>query len=71
MHGPHHGGVGLWSAREAGEVLESRNPATGEVLGRVRVASDVDYERVLVSDLAGLGFRSRLPHPTSRGSARP
>lgn len=49
-----------------GRVLESLNPATGEVLGAVRLASRADYERV-VSE-AGRAFREwRMVPAPKRG----
>jgi aldehyde dehydrogenase (NAD+) len=38
---------GDWIARPEGAVLESLNPATGEVLARVRMAGPADYETVV------------------------
>jgi aldehyde dehydrogenase (NAD+) len=38
-----------WSQESSGPLIESTNPATGELLGRVRAASATDYERVIVS----------------------
>jgi aldehyde dehydrogenase (NAD+) len=38
---------GDWIAEPAGGVLESRNPATGELLARIRTAGPADYEAVV------------------------
>ena len=40
---------GGWSKDTTGPIIESINPATGELLGRVRSATAADYERVIVS----------------------
>ena len=40
---------GGWSRDTSGPVIESINPATGEVLGRVQSASAADYERIIAS----------------------
>src|SRR5690606_8390505 len=40
---------GGWSQDESGPLIESVNPATGQVLGRVRAATAADYERLIVS----------------------
>ncbi len=40
---------GGWSDDSEAPILESTNPATGEVLGRVRTATAVDYERIMVA----------------------
>ncbi|HVF17927.1 MAG TPA: aldehyde dehydrogenase family protein [Steroidobacteraceae bacterium] len=40
---------GGWSTDTSGSVIESVNPATGELLGRVRSATAADYERIMVA----------------------
>ena len=40
---------GGWSRDTGGPVIESVNPATGDLLGRVRGATAADYERLIVS----------------------
>ena len=40
---------GGWSKDSSGPVIESVNPATGEVLARVQTASAADYERIIRS----------------------
>jgi aldehyde dehydrogenase (NAD+) len=40
---------GGWSNDVDGPIIESVNPATGELLGRVRAATDADYERIVVA----------------------
>jgi aldehyde dehydrogenase (NAD+) len=40
---------GGWSKDSSGPVIESVNPATGELLGRVQTASAADYERIIRS----------------------
>jgi aldehyde dehydrogenase (NAD+) len=40
---------GGWSNDTNGSIIESINPATGEMLGRVRTATTADYERIIVA----------------------
>lgn len=40
---------GGWSRDTSGPVIESVNPATGDVLGRVQSATAADYERIIAS----------------------
>lgn len=40
---------GGWSNDTLAPVIESVNPATGELLGRVRTATAADYERIMVA----------------------
>jgi L-aminoadipate-semialdehyde dehydrogenase len=40
---------GGWSRDTSGPLIDSVNPATGELLGRVRAATAADYERLIVS----------------------
>jgi len=41
--GPHN-----WSPLGAGEMLESYNPATGELIAKVNLCSAADYEKVII-----------------------
>ncbi|MEO1083995.1 MAG: aldehyde dehydrogenase family protein [Acidobacteriota bacterium] len=47
----------------SGEVLESIDPSTGEVLGRVRQATADDYERVAASSVKAFAEWRTLPAP--------
>jgi aldehyde dehydrogenase (NAD+) len=38
-----------WSGEGSGPLIESVNPATGEVLAKVRSATEADYERIVAS----------------------
>ena len=42
-------GEGGWSSDTSGRLIDSVNPTTGDLLGRVRGATLADYERILVS----------------------
>ena len=55
-------GIAGVAAPDAGE-LESRNPATGEVLGRVRLATEQDYERAIERATEVLQRWRMLPAP--------
>ena len=59
---------GGWSQDDSGPVIESRNPATGEVLGRVRIATAADYERIIASSRAVFAEWRAVPAP-KRGDA--
>jgi aldehyde dehydrogenase (NAD+) len=59
---------GGWSKDQNGPVIESRNPATGEVLGSVRTATAVDYERIIASSRAVFSQWRAVPAP-KRGAA--
>jgi aldehyde dehydrogenase (NAD+) len=59
---------GGWSKDTAGPVIESINPATGELLGRVRSATAADYERVIVSSRKAFEQWRMVPAP-KRGEA--
>ena len=59
---------GGWSQDDSGPVIESRNPATGEVLGRVRSATAADYERIIASSRAVFAEWRAVPAP-KRGDA--
>ncbi|HEY6641187.1 aldehyde dehydrogenase family protein [Povalibacter sp.] len=47
--GPTTSDAGGWSKDTAAPIIDSINPATGEVLGRVQTASPGDYERIIRS----------------------
>ena len=55
--------AGGWIERPGGEMIESLNPATGEVLARVRGAADGDYQRAAVSAAEAFGAWRQLPPP--------
>jgi aldehyde dehydrogenase (NAD+) len=59
---------GGWSKDTTGPVIESINPATGELLGRVRSATAADYERVIVSSRKAFEQWRMVPAP-KRGEA--
>src|SRR5262245_36599830 len=58
---------GAWAAGEwlktSGPELESRNPATGEVLARVRLATRSDYEKVAASSVDAFHAWREWPAP--------
>ncbi|MGH8236398.1 MAG: L-piperidine-6-carboxylate dehydrogenase [Steroidobacteraceae bacterium] len=59
---------GGWSKDTTGSLIESINPATGELLGRVRSATAADYERVIVSARKAFEQWRTVPAP-KRGEA--
>ena len=59
---------GGWSKDTTGPLIESINPATGELLGRVRSATAADYERVIVSARKAFEQWRMVPAP-KRGEA--
>jgi aldehyde dehydrogenase (NAD+) len=65
---------GTWSSREgwsqdtSGPMIESFNPANGELLGRVRASTAADYERVVISARETFDQWRRIPAP-KRGEA--
>jgi aldehyde dehydrogenase (NAD+) len=59
---------GGWSKDTTGPIIESINPATGELLGRVRSATAADYERVIVSSRKAFEQWRMVPAP-KRGEA--
>jgi aldehyde dehydrogenase (NAD+) len=59
---------GGWSKDTTGPVIDSINPATGELLGRVRSATAADYERVIVSSRKAFEHWRMVPAP-KRGEA--
>jgi aldehyde dehydrogenase (NAD+) len=54
---------GGWSSDTSGPIIESFNPATGELLGRVRSATAADYERVIVSSRKAFEQWRTVPAP--------
>lgn len=59
---------GGWSTDTSGAVIDSINPASGELLGRVRSATAADYERILVSSRRVFDQWKIVPAP-KRGEA--
>jgi aldehyde dehydrogenase (NAD+) len=59
---------GGWSQDATGSIIESINPTTGELLGRVRSATAADYERVIVSARKAFEQWRMVPAP-KRGEA--
>jgi aldehyde dehydrogenase (NAD+) len=59
---------GGWLSDPAAPLLESRNPATGEVLARVRTSTAQDYERVIASARQTFEYWRTVPAP-KRGEA--
>lgn len=59
---------GGWSSEPSAPVIESINPATGEVLARVRTATVADYERIITSARKTFETWRRIPAP-KRGEA--
>jgi len=61
-------GNGEWSTTIDAGLLESVNPATGEVLGHVQASSAMDYERMIKHALASYQVWRNTPAPR-RGEA--
>ncbi|MBX3702746.1 MAG: aldehyde dehydrogenase family protein [Steroidobacteraceae bacterium] len=59
---------GSWHADDRAPLIDSVNPATGEVIARVRAAGERDYERVLASASEAFGSWRTVPAPV-RGEA--
>ena len=59
---------GGWSKDTTGPIIESINPTTGELLGRVRSATAADYERVIVAARKAFEQWRMVPAP-KRGEA--
>jgi Aldehyde dehydrogenase family len=64
---------GVWTGdggwlETSGDLIESVNPATGEVIGRVRSATATDYERVIASARKIAAEWRKVPAP-KRGEA--
>jgi len=56
-------GVDAWVADPEAPVIESRNPATGELIGRVRATTEEQYERLIRSAHAAFLEWRRVPAP--------
>ena len=56
-------GAGWWSSSSSSERLESRNPATGEVIARVVPATEADYERVVTEAQRAFAQWRLVPAP--------
>ena len=56
------------SSETTGALIESVNPASGEVIARVRGATEADYERLITEARAAFGEWRRIPAPV-RGDA--
>jgi aldehyde dehydrogenase (NAD+) len=52
-----------WHAAADSPLVDSHNPATGEVIARVRAAGASDYERVMASASAAFGAWREVPAP--------
>ncbi len=63
LHAGSWSGSQGWSRLESGPVIESINPTTGQLLGRVRGATAADYEHVLSSAVAAAQQWRRVPAP--------
>ena len=61
-------GHGEWSKTTDAGVLESRNPATGELLGRVYASSEADYETIVSRAQEAFAIWRTTPAPR-RGEA--
>ncbi|WP_129782067.1 L-piperidine-6-carboxylate dehydrogenase [Peristeroidobacter soli] len=61
-------GDGGWSNDTSGPLIDSVNPTSGELLGRVRGATVADYERILVSSRRVFDQWKIVPAP-KRGEA--
>jgi len=57
-----------WHAAADAPLVESTNPATGEVIAKVRAATEADYERVAASATAAFRIWRDVPAPR-RGEA--
>ena len=51
---------GTWM-ETTGELLETRSPATGEVIGKVRMATAAEYDQVVVAAQEAFGRWRALP----------
>jgi aldehyde dehydrogenase (NAD+) len=61
-------GNGEWSSTQDQGIIESFNPATGELIGSVYGASEADYERVMETAQSVFEAWRRIPAP-QRGEA--
>jgi aldehyde dehydrogenase (NAD+) len=67
IEGTNSGGKGVtWLANPAGEEIVSTNPATGEVLARVKTVTDAEYDRI-VDEAAEIFKRWRAVPAPKRG----
>ena len=60
-------GHGAWSA-EGERWIESMNPTTGDLIGRVRVTTHAEYDQLMVAAQATAREWARIPAP-KRGEA--
>ena len=56
-------GAGEWSSKDSGDLLESYNPATGELIGSVYQCNADDYEKVLAESEAAFKEWRQVPAP--------
>lgn len=56
-------GAGDWSSKDSGDLLESYNPATGELIGSVYQCNADDYEKVLAESEAAFKEWRQVPAP--------
>ncbi len=61
-------GDGGWLDDPAGKLIDSINPATGQVIARVRSTTPAQYERVMASAVAAARIWRSVPAP-KRGEA--
>ena len=61
-------GPNQWSTDDSAGLIESHNPATGELLGKVMSASDADYENVISKAQEVFKEWRKVPGP-QRGEA--
>lgn len=61
-------GVNKWSNDDSAGLIESHNPATGELLGSVYSASEADYDKVIKTAQAAAKEWRQIPAP-QRGEA--
>ncbi|HEY2145227.1 MAG TPA: aldehyde dehydrogenase family protein [Steroidobacteraceae bacterium] len=57
-----------WSVESSGALIDSINPATGQLLAQVRSATPADYEHVMTAALSAAAAWRRVPAP-QRGEA--
>ena len=56
-------GEGKWSTNEDGGLLESYNPATGELIAKVYKATESDYETIVAESKAAFKSFRKVPAP--------
>ena len=54
---------GSWHSSPGAPVVQSHNPATGEVIASIRAAGEADYERILASAVAAFREWREVPAP--------